>query len=367
MNPPLRVLQIGPFPPPHGGVESNLVAIRTFLRSQGIPCAVINITRHRREDADEVYYPESAIGVVQLLRRLQYDILHLHIGGTLSNRILSLALVCTLRSTPKAVMTFHSGGFPSTPEGRAMGRNSYAGFVLRRFDGLIGVNAEIMSFFAHLGVSSKRMRLIEPHSFLAETKPADTLPQSLEEFFRAHDPVLISVSGLEPEYDVPIQIEAVGHIREKFPSAGLVILGSGRLEQEIRNRIRACPYGEHISLCGDVPHAVTLLAVSRARVMLRTTLYDGDAISVREGLHLGTPVIATDNGMRPAGVHLIPKSNLPALVSAIEERLAEPPAPKKICGVDDKNLRAVLDFYQELRGDTAQLAAESAALKRAAR
>jgi len=53
----MRVLQLGPYPPPHGGVQSNLVAIRTFLRLHHVPCAVINITRHRKPDSDEVYYP----------------------------------------------------------------------------------------------------------------------------------------------------------------------------------------------------------------------------------------------------------------------------------------------------------------------
>ena len=76
----MRVLLLGPYPPPHGGVQSNLVAIRTFVRSQGVPCAVINITRHRKQDADDVYYPSSAAGVMQLLWRLEYDIVHLHLG-----------------------------------------------------------------------------------------------------------------------------------------------------------------------------------------------------------------------------------------------------------------------------------------------
>ena len=83
--------------------------------------------------------------------------------------------------------------------------------------------------------------------------------------------------------------------------------------------------------------------------MLRTTSYDGDAISVREALYLGTPVIATDNGMRPCGVHLIPPSNPSALHRAIEETLSAPRSlrsPK--ARPDERNLEAVLDLYQEL-------------------
>ncbi|MFZ0536217.1 MAG: hypothetical protein WAM47_05130, partial [Candidatus Sulfotelmatobacter sp.] len=75
----MRLLQLGPYPPPHGGVQSNLVAIRTFLRRHGVPCAVINITRHRKPDSDEVYYPKSAAALIRLLLRLDYDVLHLHV------------------------------------------------------------------------------------------------------------------------------------------------------------------------------------------------------------------------------------------------------------------------------------------------
>jgi glycosyltransferase involved in cell wall biosynthesis len=295
-----------------------------------------------------VYYPKTAAELMRLLLQLDYDLLHLHIGGMLSRRILSLGLVCTLLPSRKAIMTFHSGGYPSTPEGKSTGPNSLAGFVLRRFDGVIGVNAEIIRFLERLGVSPARLRLIYPHSFLPEQDASSTLPEPLASFFMAHSPVLISVGGLEPEYDLPLQIEALGQVRRKFLQSGLVLIGSGSLEQELRDLIRTRSYSQHILLCGDVPHAATTQAISRSHVMLRTTLYDGDAISVREALHVGVPVIASNNGMRPAGVHLVPKSDLPALLVALDEILVQPAPSKDLPGSDDCNLKAVLDFYMDL-------------------
>jgi glycosyltransferase involved in cell wall biosynthesis len=345
----MRVLQLGPYPPPHGGVQSNLVAIRSFLRKRGIPCAVINITRHRKQEADEVYYPESAFQLVWLLRQLKYDILHLHLGGVLSRRLLGLSMVCTLQPGCKTVMTFHSGGYPSTPEARATGPNSLAGSVLRRFDGLIAVNPEILAFFHRLGVPSDRTRLIYPHAFLSPATDAAPLSQPLLSFFSKHDPVLISVGLLEPEYDLPMQIDAIGEVRKKFASAGLLMIGSGSLESSLRERIAAHPDAEHILLPGDVPHAATIKAISQARVMLRTTLYDGDAVSVREALHLETPVIATDNGMRPQGVDLIPKADFPALLAAIDKQLVSPHVSRSQgFEPDERNLQSVLTFYEEL-------------------
>ncbi|MGB0011138.1 MAG: glycosyltransferase [Candidatus Sulfotelmatobacter sp.] len=346
----MRVLQLGPYPPPHGGVQSNLVAIRTFLRRQNVPCAVINITRHRKPDSDEVYYPKSAASLIQLLLRLDYDVVHLHVGGMLSRRLLSLALVCTLMRRSKSVMTFHSGGYPLSDEGKTTTGNSFAGYVLRRFDGLIGVNPEIISFFQRLGVVPSRTRLIYPHSFLAEENSATALPEPLASFFSKHSPVLISVGLLEPEYDLPLQIEVLGQVCQKFPSAGLLLIGWGSLEQDLSATISTCAYADHILLCGDIPHSITMTAISRSDLMLRTTLFDGDAVSVREALHLGTPVIASDNGMRPAGVRLIPKSNSSALLRAIDETLAQPSRSQADWGIDESNVQAVFDLYRELTG-----------------
>jgi glycosyltransferase involved in cell wall biosynthesis len=344
----MRVLLLGPYPPPHGGVQTNLVAIRAFLLKHGVPCAVINITRHRKPDAEEVYYPKSAAQLLGLLMRVPYDVLHLHIGGMLTNRLLALSLACTLRPGSKSVMTFHSGGFPSTPEGQSLGPASFAGFVLRRFDGVIAVNEEIVSFLHKVGVRPQRVRCISPYAFLPKDPSADLLPSHLASFLETHDPVLISVGLLEPEYDLPLQIETLPLVRQEFPDAGLLLIGSGSLEPRLRAKIDASPSAQQILLAGDVPHAATMEAVSRSRLMLRTTLYDGDALSVREALQLGTPVIATDNGMRPAGVRLIPKSDSQALLRAIEQVLQHPAEHKQRADHDESNLQAVFDFYRDL-------------------
>jgi glycogen synthase len=349
----MRVLLLGPYPPPHGGVQTNLVAIHCLLLRRQIPSTVINLTRYRKPDTDHVYYPKSSLQVARLLLKLRYEIVHLHIGGNLGIRLLALGLFCCLRPHCKTVLTFHSGGYPSSAAGRAAHPRTLCGLVLRRFDRLIGVNQEIIDFFHRVGVSPQQTRLIPPHSFPAEAEQRNgPLPARLNDFLRSHSPVLIAVSGLEPHYDLSLQIEVMGPVREKAPTAGLIVIGSGHLEAELQKQITAKPYADHILMCGDLPHAATLEAIARSDLMLRTTLYDGDAISVHEALHLGTPVIATDNGMRPGGVRLIPPANLSALRLAIQESLAAPPSIRPPqARPDERNVEAVLDLYRELTAD----------------
>ncbi len=343
----MTVLQMGPYPPPHGGVQTNLVALRKYLLKQGIACPVINLTRFRGEERDGIYYPKTVLDVVKLLLTLDFDVIHLHAGGDFSQRHVGLLLLCSLLPRKKTVFTFHSGGYPSSEAGKRAKLRSVRGFVLRRLDGIVAINPELLDLFLKFGVSAKRIRLIAPHA--VERPPADTpLPEAMEEFFAAHHPLLVTVSGLEPEYDIPLQIEATGRLREKFPRLGLAIVGGGSLEREIRERIAAVPHREHLLLCGDIPHETTLRAIERGDLFLRTTWYDGDSISVREALHLGIPVIATDNGMRPAGVHLIPKPDAGALCRAVEACLNETARRGPPAAAGMENLEAVLRFYREL-------------------
>jgi glycosyltransferase involved in cell wall biosynthesis len=328
-------------------VQTNLVAIRRFLLARGIPCAVINLTRYRREDGDEIYYPKNPLDVLKLLTRLRYDIIHLHFGGNLSLRLMMLAMACCLMPRSKTVLTFHSGGYPLSAAGKDAKPLSFRGFVLRRFDRVIGVNQELEKLFRRFGVAEEQIRLIYPHAISLDLVER-SLPDHLARFFQTHHPTLVTVSGLEPEYDLSLQIDVLGQVRERFPDAGLVIIGSGSLETEVKERIQSKPYAEHILLCGDVPHSTTLRAIAESDLFLRTTLYDGDSISVREALLIGTPVIATDNGMRPGGTRLIPCSDPDALRRTIEQVLTET-APEQPQGdTGERNIEEVFELYQEL-------------------
>jgi glycosyltransferase involved in cell wall biosynthesis len=344
----MKVAQLGPYPPPHGGVQTNLVAIRHYLEGCGHSCVAVNLTRFRGA-APGVYYPSGAIELARLLLRLRVDILHLHFGGDLPRRLVGLALLCTLLPGRKTVLTFHSGGYPSSPAGQTAGRWTLRGFVFRRLDGLIAVNAEIADLFRKFGVRPERIRTILPFAAMPPLQCSDPLPGNLRRFMEKHRPLLVTVGGLEPEYDLPLQIDTLEDILQRFPDAGLVIAGGGSLEEELRREIASKAYADHVLLYGDLPRTAMLRAMLDSDVMLRTTLYDGDSISVREALYLGTPVIATDNGMRPPGVTLIPTANRHRLRDAVFEVLAAPSTERApVTGDGQGNLRAVVEFYREL-------------------
>src|SRR5882724_701503 len=187
----MTVVQLGPYPPPHGGVQTNLVAIRDLLRKTGHECMAVNLTRHRREDADGVFYPKSAADLMRLLWRLKADILHLHFGGDLTPRLLGLAFWCTLLPGRRTVLTFHSGGYPGSPAGQTARPATLRGFVLRKLDGVIAVNGEIAAMFGKFGVPDRRIRTILPFA-VQPPDPSSPLPPPLAEWISSHRPALLT-------------------------------------------------------------------------------------------------------------------------------------------------------------------------------
>jgi glycosyltransferase involved in cell wall biosynthesis len=283
----------------------------------------MNLTRYRRPSQDGIFYPSNSLSVLSRLLLHRYDIIHLHIGGRIWPRQLALALLIAALPGTKSVLTFHSGGYPSSLDGLSAHARTLRAFVFRRFRCIIAVNQEIAAFFRRLGVPESRIRLVCPYIPIGSTsRNESSFAKPISEFVVSHHPLLISVGLLEPEYDFPLQMQVLGGIRQRHPESGLLIVGSGSLDESLRKNASSFPYANHILFSGDLEHSLTLAAIARSDVMLRTTWYDGDAMSVREALELGVPVIASDNGMRPPGVKLIPRRNLQALERAIEEVLA---------------------------------------------
>lgn len=344
----MRVLQLGPYPPPYGGVSRNMTAIRAELLASGHQCSIIATSRSTRIDEEpDVYHPRTPFQLIKLLSSLKYDVLHLHIGGEIPPRVLALMLFCTSFAPARSVLTLHSGGYPFSTDGLAASSGSVRGFIFRRFSRVIGVNRSMAEMLGRYGVKKDRIRVILPYSLHLPDKTVD-IPGELRDFVSNHEPCLLSTSLLEREYDVALQIEALGEILKEVPQAGLVIAGGGTLERELKEKINSTGYADHIFMTGDVDHGIALNLTDECDILLRTTRYDGDAISVREALFLGTPVIATDNGMRPDGVELIPVGDAGALAGKIKTIAHRGKVIKGDRKADSSNLRAVVALYEEV-------------------
>lgn len=344
----MHILQLGPYPPPRGGVQTNMLAIQDELLASGHQSSIISITKAEKiGDEKNVYHPRSSFELIRLILTLEYDILHLHIGGGVPLRVQLMILACGLLAHGKSVMTFHSGGYVVSEEGKNAKYWTLRGFAFRRFNRIIVVNKMMIEMFEKFGVDTERIKLIYPYA-LTRPKSGIKIPLKFQEFWEKFEKIIITIGLHEPDYDLPIQVNVLEGVLHKFPKTGLFIVGSGSLEKELRELITQKSYAEHIFLAGDMDREIVLHLIEKADLMLRTTIFDGDAISVREALFLGTPVIATDNGMRPKGVKLFPIKDIDSLEQAIVEELSSDEKPKASDEDGSKNIRDVIELYDKM-------------------
>ncbi len=239
----MHVLQLGPYPPPEGGVSRNMLAIRDELVAGGHKCSIIATTRGSAGAADHsVFRPKTLLEFLRLLRSIECDVLHLHVGGDVTSRVMALMLACNAAGNGKKLLSLHSGAFPLSRAAFRAGPWSFRSPIFKRFDRIVVSNEEIESVFHRYGVAPQNVRMIMPY-VLVEPDEEVTIPERYSRFYNNHSPVLLSVGGLEPDYDPIFQIDSMKRILAEFPNAGLMFVGDGSMRDEVDRAVGASGYG----------------------------------------------------------------------------------------------------------------------------
>ncbi|HET9594605.1 MAG TPA: glycosyltransferase, partial [Anaeromyxobacteraceae bacterium] len=118
-------------------------------------------------------------------------------------------------------------------------------------------------------------------------------------------------------------LEALATVRARAPGAALAVFGPGT----DRGAAAALGVRGGVVALGELDHASALGVVAASDVFVRPTTADGDALSVREALALGRPVVASAVGDRPPGCLLFPPGDAAALAGRMLDA-ASAPAPR---------------------------------------
>ena len=345
-----RAVLAGFYPPPFAGEPVHVKQLAQLLRDHGLPVEILNLNRHARPSLE--YH--NATGRWALLWKLfsladQTAILHLHTNGHSRKSwvmILVASLAARLRGTP-AVLTLHSGLLPAYVAGFGRARRGLARWILGPFGRVICVNTEIARAVQRLGIDGGRTTIIP--AFLGVGEKVELVPadRMLIQDFR---PFLVAVAGGEedPERGLAIVLRAVQQLVALLPGVGVVLMG-WQVGPRTRPLIDELGLAPRAVCLGEVSHERCLAFLRAADVVVRSTFVDGDAITVREALAFGVPVVASDTAFRPDGVTLFRKGDVSDLVAKLGDVLAtpragssSPPTPQ------DQPGRSLWQVYSEL-------------------
>jgi len=341
----MKILLVGPYPPPHGGVSVHVLELRRQLQLSEIDCQVVNVDP--RAPASDNFI--SIRGGADLFRTLldfarKGWILHVHTNGH-NRKSWLVALTAGLAGLPGpgSMLTLHSGMAPAyLAHGRVSAR-LLARLVCSLYRRVIAVAPEVRTTVLSLGVPAARVELLPAFLFTAPS-PAE-LPEL--RMVEGRRPLLASTLFFRREYGFELLVEAIDRLRCEHPEIACLVMGSGERQAEAmqlltKRRLENCIY-----LLGNVPHQKCISVMSRCDLLVRPALADGDASSVREALSLGVPVVASDVGNRPAGTVLFRTGDLDDLVSKIEETWSRPHLPPGNYQATG-NFKSLLDIYGSL-------------------
>jgi glycogen(starch) synthase len=306
----MKILLIGPCPPPHGGISVHVAGIQRELAAAGIRYSVLDTSRVRNWMAFHAGLVRRAMGGWML---------HIHTNGH-NWKSWVIAFVCGLagRLGTGSILTLHSGMVPEFLSESAW-RRRFARVSCGMHSRIVCVSRPIQKAIAESGVNLTQLEIAS--AWLGDHSAARVVPPEMLQWADQHYPLLTTTLFFRPEYGFDLLLDAIAHLRRRYPAVGCIVMGSGENRSEAERDIRLRGLDRNILLVGDVSHDTCLSLISRSDAFLRLTLRDGDSMSVREALALGVPSVASRVGTRPLGTLLFNLGDLDQMFARIDEAL----------------------------------------------
>lgn len=362
-SPGVSVAQVGPYPPPFGGVSVHIKRLHERLSEAGVRSAVYSGAGRRQGNPPGVHSSRRPWAkervLLQTIARTKEDVVHCHEGWQWCP-----ALLVALARGQKIVMTFHNQELVTSFLACSLHVRAAAWILCRsRRVRWIAVSDSVKDGLLQLGVPAERV-LVLP-AFLRPAMPTvgpRGLAREVTEFAAKHKPLLVTYGwkywmedALGDVYGFDLCVRSLASLRKRFPHAGLIMsIPGGGDEPDLaafERDLEQLAVRHHVLVLKDaLEDSMQLWA--RADVFLRASRTDGDAVSVREALSLGVPVVASSAAVRPRGVRIFLSGDAASLESAIREVLASGAAgPAASPGSEPSDgFNALLGVYRDLGG-----------------
>lgn len=355
----MRVVHVGAYPPPYGGVALHVKRLDALCRWEGISSVVIdgygNPDEPVRDGAEVVRLRGSRVRklaqLIWKLRSEKAEVVHFHLSS-LSRFLWGAAPVMVATRGRVRVASLHSGSFVRSYEAEIAPIKPYARAVFQRFDHLLTANTAQRDFLVgRMGLSHDRVSTVP--AFLPPRVGAGpglaSLPASIGEFRGRFERLAVVTGFMKPYYGLHTVIEAFDSLTD-LP-IGLIVHSYTSVDENYRRRVQAMVrersnvYWSEVEL--DEEQMTALLTA--ADVFVRATSVDGDSVALREAAYLGRQIVATAVVPRPEGCLLFPFEDSWTLANCIREALADSNAGR-VLNVDSQGGDQILALYKRLTG-----------------
>ena len=106
---------------------------------------------------------------------------------------------------------------------------------------------------------------------------------------------MLAVSRLSVEKNLPMALQCLAKVRETYPNTGLLIVGSGPEESNLKSLVKKLKLDGFVEFAGWQDDLVSYYRT--ANVFIQTSLYEGYGLSLVEAGLNGLPVVTTNVGL----------------------------------------------------------------------
>jgi glycosyltransferase involved in cell wall biosynthesis len=323
----LRIVQVGAYPPPYGGVSVHLRRLHEHLLRHGMDSTIIDLSP----------VPKQAPGLVHLgwpqtpsyLERQPRCLVHFHNFAPGHARAYD-----RLARRHITVLSLHNERFGD--ELRSVGplRRRLALARLRRVHSIVVDSERCRDLATALWGRRADIHLI-PEFIPPAVVPPLAHPEILAlrarcGYLLASNAWKVSFHRGQDLYGLDLLVELLRRLaRERGLDVGLACLvpggGDETYLEALAARVRAAGLAERcVILTEPLEEASSLWRL--ADVVVRATNTDGSSLSVLEALSLGVPVVASDCVARPEGTVLFRTRDADDLTGRVAAVLADLPA-----------------------------------------
>ncbi|HVE82659.1 MAG TPA: glycosyltransferase [Myxococcales bacterium] len=322
---------------------------------------VLDIGKGPRDKRPDVI-PARGLGeFASLLARFSADgwLIHLHTSGNnAKSYLVAAAAGVALRPSPGRVVTLHSGSLPAFLE-EAYHHRVVAHAALRGYARIVAVSEAVRDAVLSLDVPPHRV-VMHP-AFCASQVVCSEAPHRLRWLFQHRSPVLAYAHHPSKVYGRQVLFEALARLRKRLPHLGLAMFGVETGSAAVREDARKAGVEDLVEDLGELPHWEALALMEHASAFVRPTTVDGDAITVREALALGTPCVASDASARPEGTLVFRAGDAGDLADKLYQAFQGP--RRVVRGPDAAEF--LLQLYEEIMRDAPRRAVASDASREA--
>lgn len=263
--------------------------------------------------------PGDALAVARL-RRLgrRADVVHAH--GLRAGALAALALGRRRPGRTRLVVTLHNRAVGGRAT-RAVGDRLEA-LVASRADAVLAVSPDIADSVRARGAEHVDLAIIPAPA--ARTTGLAPSASSIESAWPGQGRRLLTVARLAPQKGLGLLLDAAALLadREDLGPVTWVVAGEGPLRAELEARIVAEDLP--VLLLGRREDVTVLMGA--ADVVVQTSLWEGQPLTVQEALRAGAAVVATDVGgtsVTARGGAVLVEPDATALADAVADLLAD--------------------------------------------